>query len=92
MADVVVTLKLMPSGTDVNFDTITEKSSTQIKQFSGSDDIKVEKEPIAFGLEALKLTFIMDEEKGSTEDLEKSLTEVDGVQSVDVIDVRRTIG
>jgi len=36
--------------------------------------------------------FVMDEAKGSTDDLEKKISEIDGVNSVEVVDVRRTIG
>ena len=53
---------------------------------------RVEREKIAFGLEALIVIFIRDESKGSTDFIEDNMRNIDGVQSVDVIDVRRTIG
>ena len=54
--------------------------------------MKTEQEPIAFGLKALKITFVMDEDKGSTDPLEETLKNLDGVNSVETIDVRRAVG
>ena len=53
---------------------------------------KVEQEPIAFGLKALKLIFVMEESIGSTESLEEDIKKIHGIQSVEVTDVRRAIG
>jgi len=36
--------------------------------------------------------FIMDEDIGSTEDLENSISESENVVSAEVVDVRRTLG
>ena len=52
----------------------------------------MEEENIAFGLIALKITFVMNESKGNIDPLEDQLRNIDGVNSVEVIDVRRTIG
>jgi translation elongation factor EF-1beta len=38
------------------------------------------------------MIFVMDEAKGSPEPLEKDIAKIKGVQSVEVIDVRRAIG
>ena len=64
----------------------------KIKSFAGTDDYKVSVEPIAFGLKAVKIMFVMDEDKGSTDDLEADIETIDGVNSVEVTDVRRAIG
>ena len=48
--------------------------------------------PIAFGLKALDILFVMDEAKGSTEELEKTVSQIEGVESVEVPDVRRAVG
>ena len=63
-----------------------------IKDFSGEAQVKAEQEPIAFGLIALKLQFVMDESIGSTEKLEQKLAGIEGVSSAEVVDVRRAIG
>ena len=45
-----------------------------------------------FGLKSLNLIFVMDEKKGSTDKLEDDISDIEGVQSVEVTDVRRAIG
>jgi elongation factor 1-beta len=92
MAQVVITLRIMPESVDVNLSKITEQAKIKIIDFAGPGDMKIEEKPIAFGLKAIDIIFIMDESKGSTDSLEDSISEIDGVQSVEVTDVRRAVG
>ena len=92
MAQVVATLKIMPESPDVDLNNIESQAKEKIKAFTGNDEMKSEQEPIAFGLVALKIIFVMDESKGSTEPLEEQIKELEGVNSVETIDVRRAIG
>jgi elongation factor 1-beta len=93
MAKAVVTVKLMPASPDVNLEMIQHAATAQVDAFTGEQGEKrVEIEPIAFGLKALKITFVMDEKLGSTDPLEQKLAAIRGVQSVEVVDVRRAIG
>lgn len=91
MASVILTLKIMPASPEVDLAQIEEQAKKLVEQF-GADWGKCETEPVAFGLKCLKPMFVLDEGKGSPDDLEKEISEIEGVQSVDVIDVRRTIG
>lgn len=91
MAQVVVTLKIMPESPETDLKAVEEKASKLIAEFGGEVG-KVEEEPVAFGLKALKLYFVMDEDIGSTETLENNVSEVEGVNSVEVVDVRRAVG
>lgn len=90
MAKVVITLKanLDP---DSDIENIKEETNNKIEEFGGEVG-KVEVEEIAFGLKAVKFIFILDESKGSTESLENDIADLDGVSSVEITDVRRTIG
>ena len=90
MAKIVVTFKIMPKNVKIDFSSLEKGIEAVIKKHS--DQFKSEKEPIAFGLTALKFTFVWDEAKGGTDQLEKEVKKVKGVASVDVIDVRRAIG
>ena len=92
MAKAIVTLKIMPKSPDTDLEKISEEALEKIKGFAGEGDTKKEIEPVAFGLKALKITFVMDEQKGSTEPLEKEIQAIEDVSSVEVIDVRRAIG
>jgi len=92
MSQVVVTLKIMPESPDVDLNTIENEAKAKILDFSQSQEMKTEQEPIAFGLIALKITFVMDESKGSTETLEENIKNILGVGSVETVDVRRAVG
>ena len=92
MAKAIVTLKIMPESPDIDLSKISPQIEAKINAFAGEGDRKKEIEPIAFGLNALKIIFVMDENKGSTEPLEKDISGIEGVQSVEVVDVRRAIG
>jgi|TARA_B100001971_G_C18142200_1_gene510993 elongation factor 1-beta len=92
MAQVVVTLKIMPASPEADLSLIQTKAEEEIKAFSGETEIKAEIEPIAFGLKALKLLFVMDEDKGSTEELENNIKNIESVNSAETVDVRRAVG
>ncbi|MBI2670995.1 elongation factor 1-beta [Candidatus Woesearchaeota archaeon] len=91
MANIVVTLKIMPKNPKTDLKSLELKAKEHIKKFGG-DVGKIELEPIAFGLKAIKLIFVMDEDRGSTESLEDAIKRINGVNSVEVLDVRRAIG
>ena len=91
MAQVYVTLKIMPDSPETNLDKITDEATILVKEFGGSIHHS-EQKPVAFGLKQIELTFIMDEDIGSTDKLEEQIAKVEGVTSVNVIDVRRAIG
>ena len=63
MAKVVVTLKIMPDSPKVNLDVLQKAALKKIKDAIGDTETKVEKEAIGFGLNALKIFFVMDENK-----------------------------
>lgn len=91
MAQVVVTVKIMPVSPEVNLDQIKDSSKTKIEEFGGEVG-KIEEEPIAFGLKAINIIFIVDEAKGGLDPLEESIKQIEGVNSVETVDVRRAIG
>lgn len=91
MADVVITLKIMPDSPDADLDRIEKEAIVLISEFGGEVG-KKEIEPIAFGLKAVKLIFVANEAKGGTDELEQKISELDEVGGVEVVDVRRAIG
>ena len=90
-ARVVVTLVINPDSPDVDLKQLELAATKDITAFGG-DVGKVELEPIGFGVKALKIMFIMDEDKGSPDDLEITIAKLPGVASARVTDARRTIG
>ena len=92
MASVVVTLRIMPNNPGTDLSVLETEAKKEIVKFCDSKEFKAKIEPIAFGLKALNLLFVMDESKGSTEALESRISQIEGVESVEVTDVRRAIG
>ncbi len=96
MASVVVTLKIMPTGPDVNLDNIYSDAVKKINDFIDvkhkDGEMRKEIEPIGFGLKALKILFVMDESIGSTDKLEEKIKQIKDVESVEAVDVRRAVG
>ena len=92
MASVVITFRIMPQNPKTDLSKIEAQAKKEIIDFCSAKEFKTDIEPIAFGLKALKIIFVMDESKGSTEALENKISQIDEVESVEVIDVRRAIG
>ena len=91
MAEIVVTLRIMPESPESDLVHIEKEARAAIKKFGGEVG-KKEIAPFAFGLNSLTLYFVMEEAKGSTEDLENVIAKINDVSSVEVVDVRRTVG
>jgi translation elongation factor aEF-1 beta len=90
-AYVIITLRIMPSSPDVDLKHVEKSvgalvSKTAIKP--GTFEVK----PFAFGLNAVEVTFMMEESKGSTEPLEMDIKKVKGVESVEVTRIDRALG
>lgn len=81
----------MPESVDVNLGDIESKAKKVVEDFGGTYSSS-EKEPIAFGLMALKVSLSLDESNSNLDPLEEKLKAIEGVTSVEVVDVRRAIG
>jgi elongation factor 1-beta len=87
MGEVVATFKLMPENPDIDLESLKEEIKSAIPD--GAELHKIEEEPIAFGLVALNVMFVVEDGEGGTELVEKKFNELSGVGSVEVQDVRR---
>ena len=92
MARVVVSLRIMPQSPDVDLSEMETKAKKEIVDFCNSQEFRTEIQPIAFGLKALMILFVMEESIGTTEKLEQKISQLEGVESVEVTDVRRAVG
>ena len=91
MAEVVISMRVMPTDVKVSIDIIKKRVHKIIEEFIENSDIRVEKQPIAFGLVALGFLFAMKEDK-NLEELEDLIKKVKNVQNVEITDVRRAVG
>ncbi|MDD4255163.1 MAG: elongation factor 1-beta [Methanofollis sp.] len=86
MGKVAVILKLMPESAEI----AVEDLKTAIKAtVPGIDDVR--EEPIGFGLFALKVAAVIEDEEGATDALESKLAAVEGIASAEITDVNRMI-
>lgn len=87
MGEVVATVKLMPESPNTDLEQM--KIDTQVVVNEDAELHKIDEEPIAFGLVALNVMFIVDDDEGGTEIIEEKLAKVPNVNSIEVVDVRR---
>lgn len=92
MGKAIVTMKIMPESPDVDLEAVQVKALELVAKFAGEGQTKNEIEPVAFGIKALKITFVMDEDLGSPDALEEPIQAIEGVNSFEIIDVRRALG
>ena len=92
MANAIVTVKIMPTSPEVDLEAVEKKVLEEIKAFAGEGDTKSEIQPVAFGLNSLSIIFIMDESLGSPDVLAEKVEEIEGVNSAEIVDVRRAVG
>ena len=81
----------MPEEPGIDLKKLQDKATKLIASW-GAQFGKAETQPVAYGLNALMLTIISDESKGGTDELERQISEMPGVSSIEVTDVRRAIG
>ena len=93
MGTAVVTVKLMPTSPGIDLKVIQVEAVRLIDAFTGTRaEKKISEEPVAFGLGALNIIFVMNEDIGSPDAVCEKIVAIEGVQSAEVTDVRRAIG
>jgi len=90
MSLMAVRIKVMPTSPEVDLEKLKDKLRKRIIASSNSS-IKFEEEPIAFGLKALIISLGWPEDK-ELESLEEELKNIENVNSVEIIDIRRAFG
>ena len=75
----------MPDGPEIDLEVLKKTISDTIPTNAKLN--KIEEKPVAFGLKALEVQIILDDRKGGAEEIEKFLTEIKNVQSVETIHI-----
>ena len=89
MGEVAVQLKIMPNSPDVDLKGLSNQITSQVAQYGRIYSCEVQ--PIAFGLKAMMLTVIIEDKEGGTEAVEASISEIDKVESVQVVAATRML-
>lgn len=90
MGSAAVKIKIMPDAPNADLLEI-EQRVIEIIEKEGGKIVKVEHEPIAFGLNAIMLTFAWQED-AEREMLEEKISKVEHVNSAEIVDFRRAFG
>jgi translation elongation factor aEF-1 beta len=81
-ATVIVTYRITPEGIEVDL----EKLKKELSKFKPQ---KLEVEPIAFGLNAIKMVKVLPEIEGEADKLAGEIEKIKGVQTVDIVEMTR---
>jgi elongation factor 1-beta len=87
MARVVITLKIMPEGVEVDLDDLLARIKDVVPE--GTDVRANEIVPVAFGLKAIRMNVAREESMGGTDDIEEAISALEGVSQVEVEMVSR---
>ena len=85
--NVAATLRIMPTDAGVDLDPIKDALEEIVKDLGRIHTIEVK--PIAFGLNSLEAVILLNDSAGGMEEVESGVKKLDGVSSVEVIDVNR---
>jgi elongation factor 1-beta len=85
MGDVIVTFKVMPADTEVDMADLEKRINEKVKP------TRMSREPIAFGLVALKVTKLIPDAGGELDKAESELRRLDGVGEVEVEEISRSL-
>jgi len=83
MGKVAATYRILPEGTEVDLKSLEDS----VKRVLGSKLVKIETQPVAFGLKALIATAIFNDASGEGEAIESNLSSISGVSSVEIMEM-----
>jgi elongation factor 1-beta len=81
MGEVLCTLKVMPTGVDVDIESVEKK----IKELLSPEETKIV--PVAFGIKAIEVRKIIPDGEGGTDELEEKIKALEGVENVETTGV-----
>lgn len=83
MGKVIVGLRVMPASIETNLEELKRVIKAEVAKTATLGGIR--EKYIAFGLTALEVTVILPDAAGGSEEIEKTIAEIKGVSSVEVI-------
>ena len=85
--NVAATVRIMPTGTDVKLDVIQKSVEKIAAQYGKLNSVQIK--PIAFGLNALEVMLLLNDKQGGMDEIEARIAKIEGVNSVETLEVTR---
>ena len=79
---VLLALKVMPESVDTNLEALKQEIRYSLEDIAELKDIK--EESIAFGLKALKVLVMVNDEQGISDKVEEVVSKIEGVENAEV--------
>jgi len=86
MGKVIITLRIMPEGPDVDINHILEEVKKEISKIGGSY-LQHSIKPFAFGISSIEVKFTYPDKEFKEEELIEKINSIPGVSSAEVINV-----
>jgi elongation factor 1-beta len=90
MTKLIARIKVLPTDTDINLEGIVDKLRSSLPD--GMQVRNSAKEPIAFGLNALIVDFLLEDKEGQMDKLESAIKDTQGVSEIEVMNLSRQAG
>ena len=87
MARLLLRAKILPTGTEIDLDSVASKIGTTLKD--GIKLSKYTKEPLAFGLYFISAEFSLEDKDGQMDSLENTVKAIEGVGEFEVLGTSR---
>lgn len=87
MGQVAIAFEIMPDGIEIDLNEIknsVEASIGNLCKIQGTEE-----KPIAFGLKALHLTVVVEDEEGIMDKLEQTIGAIPGIQNANVVSLTK---
>ena len=87
MAKVAIIVEILPADPDIDLDDLIRRIREKLPE--GFELKSFETRPVAFGLSLIKAMFVVPEEEGVSEKLEKTISGFEDVQEVNIVAMTR---
>jgi len=85
MGRVIVTFRIMPESVEVDLDSLEKKIKEEI------NPQRIQRVPIAFGLNAIQIIKLVEEKEGEMDRITNQIKKINGVKEVEVVGLTRSL-
>jgi elongation factor 1-beta len=85
MGRVIVTFRIMPESVEVDLDSLEKKVKEKI------NPQRIQRIPIAFGLNAIQIVKLVEEKEGEMDRITNQIKKINGVNEVEVVTLTRSL-